>query len=128
MSVLLLSGYWTGVIDHDRERAMRELRLYELDADEPAVCWRQVRRSVLRVTAGEVWLTIEGEPADHWLRPGDRLALGPGAQIWVSAGSRGARFTLSRADERAAPFAAALRQRLAAWRGRRRQAGASLPT
>ncbi|MBN3820946.1 DUF2917 domain-containing protein, partial [Paraburkholderia sp. Se-20369] len=52
---------------------MRELRLYELDADEPAGRWRVARRTALRVTDGELWLTIEGEPADHWLRPGDGL-------------------------------------------------------
>ncbi|RQQ52347.1 DUF2917 domain-containing protein [Burkholderia stagnalis] len=112
----------------DREGAMRELRLYELDADEPAGRWRPVRRTLLRVTDGELWLTIEGEPADHWLRPGDVLTLAPGARVWLSAGPPGARFALSRPDAHAASLAAALRQRLAGWLGRGRQADASLPT
>lgn len=110
---------------------MRELRLYVLESDEPGGRWRIVDRTMLRLADGELWVTVEGEQADHWLRPGDTLTVAPRARIWVSAGPHGATFAFGGQDApaaRAVPFADAWRQRVAAWRGRRRQAGASLPT
>ena len=53
-----------------REAAMRELRLYVIDGDEPAGRWRIVDRTSLEVADGEVWVTIEGLPDDHWQRRG----------------------------------------------------------
>ena len=56
---------------------MRELRLYVIDGDEPAGRWRIVDRTSLEVADGEVWVTIEGLPDDHWLGAGAALMLTP---------------------------------------------------
>ncbi|RQS75088.1 DUF2917 domain-containing protein [Burkholderia sp. Bp8963] len=107
---------------------MRELRLYVLDGDEPAGRWRMIDRTSLQVADGELWVTVEGELADHWLLPGETLVFARGMRVWISAGPRGATFAFGPRDAPAAVRADAWRQRVAAWGWRRRQAAASLPT
>lgn len=43
------------------------------------------RPCTLRVLAGRVWITSEGEIGDHWLSAGQRLALRPDRLIVVEA-------------------------------------------
>lgn len=52
----------------------------------------------LRVTQGTLWLTIDGDPDDHVLAAGDRLALPPAAHALVQALDAPARLTVERSD------------------------------
>lgn len=52
----------------------------------------------LRVTQGTLWLTIDGEPDDRVLGPGDRLALPAHAHALVQALDAPTRLTVERAD------------------------------
>lgn len=74
---------------------MREIRHFEMEYGEPAVCWRAARPLSLKVTAGTLWLTIEGEPWDHWLAAGESFELPPGARAWGSASADGAQLALA---------------------------------
>ena len=80
---------------------MREVRIFEMEHDEPAAAWRVARPSVFKVISGEIWLTVEGENGDHWLATGQSIELPRGALAWVSAGRAGARFALASWSERA---------------------------
>jgi quercetin dioxygenase-like cupin family protein len=79
---------------------MREVRIFEMEHDEPAAAWRVARPSVFKVISGEIWLTVEGENGDHWLATGQSIELPRGALAWVSAGRVGARFALASGPER----------------------------
>jgi hypothetical protein len=68
---------------------MREIRNFEIEYDEPAVCWRVARPTHLKVTRGLLWLTVEGEARDHWLAAGEAIELQPGMRVWGSAGAAG---------------------------------------
>ncbi|KAB0656960.1 DUF2917 domain-containing protein [Burkholderia territorii] len=107
---------------------MRELRLYEMDGNEPAGRWRIVDRTALHVAHGDLWVTIEGRPDDHWLRAGETLALLPGMRVWISAAAGGAVFAFGQQAAPAVRAAPIVWQRFAAWRGGHGQAAASLPT
>lgn len=74
---------------------MREIRIYELEHDEPAQAWRLAQPLALHVTEGELWLTIDGDAGDYWLRVGESIALPARARLWVSAGRAGVRFMLA---------------------------------
>jgi quercetin dioxygenase-like cupin family protein len=74
---------------------MREIRTFELEHGEPAAAWRVAQPAMLKVTAGEVWLTVEGKPDDYWLASGESYRLPRGATAWISAGRHGARVVLS---------------------------------
>ncbi|EDT39064.1 DUF2917 domain-containing protein [Burkholderia ambifaria] len=107
---------------------MRELRLYEMDGNEPAARWRIVDCTALQVADGDLWVTVEGRPDDHWLRAGDSLALLPGMRAWISAAADGA---VSAFGPQVAPAMHATPsawRRFSAWRAGRAQAVASLPT
>jgi Protein of unknown function (DUF2917) len=52
----------------------------------------------LRVAQGTLWLTIDGEPDDRVLAPGDRLALPARARALVQALDTPARLSVERAD------------------------------
>ena len=54
---------------------MREVRIFELEHDEPATAWRVARPSIFKVVSGEIWLTIEGDSEDHWLATGQSIEL-----------------------------------------------------
>ncbi|NPT62365.1 DUF2917 domain-containing protein [Paraburkholderia elongata] len=81
---------------------MREVRIFEMEHNEPAAAWRVARPSIFKVISGEIWLTVEGENGDHWLATGQSIELPRGAAAWVSAGRAGARFALASGSERAA--------------------------
>ena len=74
---------------------MREIRTFELEHGEPAVVWEIPRPLVLTVTAGELWLTIEGDADDYWIAAGEPFSLPAQARAWISAGRDGARFAVA---------------------------------
>ncbi len=74
---------------------MREIRVFELEHQEPVQTWRLAQPLQLHVTEGEVWLTMDGDSSDYWLRQGESLALAGGKAVRLSAGSVGARFVLA---------------------------------
>lgn len=74
---------------------MREIRIFELEHEEPVQTWRLAQPLQLHVSEGELWLTIDGDPGDYWLRQGESLALEGGASVRISAGREGARFVLA---------------------------------
>lgn len=82
---------------------MREVRIFEMEHDEPVAAWRVARPSTFKVISGEIWLTIEGRREDHWLATGESVELPRRAVAWISAGEAGARFALASGSERAAP-------------------------
>ncbi|MEC5405027.1 DUF2917 domain-containing protein [Paraburkholderia sp. MPAMCS5] len=99
---------------------MREVRIFELEHDEPTSAWRVARPSTFKVISGEIWLTVEGDSADYWLATGESVELSRRAVAWISAGQAGARFALASGSERgktkAKPGVPA-RDRLPRWLG-----------
>jgi quercetin dioxygenase-like cupin family protein len=75
--------------------AMREIRTFELEYGESAAAWRVAQPLVLKVMAGQIWLTVEGDAEDYWLSSGDTFELSRGAVARVSAGQGGARMALA---------------------------------
>jgi quercetin dioxygenase-like cupin family protein len=82
---------------------MREVRVFELEHDEPVTAWRVARPSIFKVMRGNVWLTVEGEHPDYWLAAGESIELARGSVAWISAGEAGARFALASGSERELP-------------------------
>jgi quercetin dioxygenase-like cupin family protein len=80
---------------HFKERAMREIRTFELEHGEPASAWRVAQPLAVNVLAGELWLTVEGDADDYWLAPGESFELKRGAVAWMSAGRDGVRLSLT---------------------------------
>lgn len=39
----------------------------------------------LHIARGLLWLTVDGQPDDHWLGAGEHFTLGRGARAWVQA-------------------------------------------
>jgi hypothetical protein len=74
---------------------MREIRVFELEHQEPVQTWRLAQPLQLHVTEGEVWLTMDGDSGDYWLRKGESLELSGGTAVRLSAGTAGARFMLA---------------------------------
>ena len=37
----------------------------------------------LGACAGRAWVTVEGDPEDYWLAPGEALPLAPGERAWI---------------------------------------------
>ncbi|RZT38672.1 DUF2917 domain-containing protein [Cupriavidus agavae] len=74
---------------------MRELRTFELDQPGHPVSWRARHGQSVTALEGQLWLTVEGQPADIWLRPGDTRVLTEGERVWLSAESASARFLLT---------------------------------
>ncbi|VVE13440.1 hypothetical protein PTE30175_02675 [Pandoraea terrae] len=73
---------------------MREIRMFELDGRQ-AVKWQTAAPQSLQVLQGLLWLTVEGESGDHWLRAGDTFETVPGQTMWLGTWNEGARFRLS---------------------------------
>ncbi|AKJ67337.1 hypothetical protein ABW99_02920 [Pandoraea thiooxydans] len=73
---------------------MREIRTFELD-DRQAVRWLSTDHQTLQVLRGELWLTVEGHPTDHWLHAGDCIEVHPGELLWLSNWQGAVRFRLS---------------------------------
>lgn len=74
---------------------MREIRVFELEYQEPVQTWRLAQPLQLHVTEGELWLTMDGDSSDYWLRKGESLELAGGAAVRLSAGRAGARFMMA---------------------------------
>lgn len=57
---------------------------YTIDAGQAVSC--QVRRAQsIQIVSGRVWLTVEGQPADYWLNPGEQFTLPAGRLIVLQA-------------------------------------------
>ena len=51
-----------------------------------AVAFRAKAGCVIRVTAGRLWLTVQGHPHDFWLQAGERWTVpAVNAVVWLSA-------------------------------------------
>ncbi|SAK97221.1 DUF2917 domain-containing protein [Caballeronia ptereochthonis] len=94
---------------------MREIRTFELDRRDAPTGWFIDRQQILRVTRGQIWLTIEGEADDHWLDAGASVELKPFTTIWVSGAQDESRFSLASASTHARTLSEIAR----AWLARR---------
>ncbi|SAK91138.1 hypothetical protein AWB79_06673 [Caballeronia hypogeia] len=74
---------------------MREIRTFELDGRDAPTRWVIDRPQTLRVKRGQIWLTIEGDPDDHWLDTGASVELKPYTTIWVSGTQDASWFSLA---------------------------------
>jgi hypothetical protein len=74
---------------------MREIRTFELDRRDAPTRWVIDRPQTLRVTRGQIWLTIEGETDDHWLDAGESVELAAYSTIWVSGTKDASWFSLA---------------------------------
>ncbi|MDR5747944.1 DUF2917 domain-containing protein [Caballeronia sp. LZ029] len=74
---------------------MREIRTFELDRRDAPTRWVIDRPQTLRVTRGQVWLTIEGAADDYWLDAGVSVELKPYTTIWVSGTADSSWFSLA---------------------------------
>lgn len=93
-----------------RERRLMSLRIEEVQ--------RLRGPARLRVARGLVWLTVDGDPDDHMLQPGDRFELGRGDEALVQALRSTARVEIVRRTthpwwDAAAQMFSALQRRLA---------------
>ncbi|VVE21496.1 hypothetical protein PAQ31011_03178 [Pandoraea aquatica] len=76
---------------------MREIRLFELDREQTVV-WQGPAAEPpqsLQVLQGLLWLTVEGEPTDHWLRAGESFEIRGGQRVWLGTWQEGARMRVS---------------------------------
>ncbi|WP_174991092.1 DUF2917 domain-containing protein [Pandoraea anapnoica] len=76
---------------------MREIRLFELDREQTVV-WQSPaaeRPQSLQVLQGLLWLTVEGEPHDHWLRAGESFEIRGGQRVWLGTWQERARMRVS---------------------------------
>lgn len=88
---------------------MREIRIFELEQGEPVETWRLAQPMQLHVSEGELWLTIDGDAGDYWLRAGDSIDLAGGVRVHVSAGTgTGAQDSLDTHGRTGARFVLAL--------------------
>src|ERR1700722_15088153 len=65
---------WGG---RNREIEVREIRTLELEQGDAPECWCIDRPHTLTVCHGMLWVTIEDEPDDRWLRAGESVELSP---------------------------------------------------
>ncbi|MFM0321868.1 DUF2917 domain-containing protein [Caballeronia glebae] len=80
---------------------MREIRTFELDGRDVPVRWVIDRPQTLRVTRGQIWLTIEGAADDYWLDAGASVELKPYTTIWVSGTKDASWFSMASDSTRA---------------------------
>ena len=83
---------------------MRELRTFELDEPGRPVSWRARHGQSVTALEGSLWLTLEGHPADIWLRPGDVYVLAEGERVWLSGETAAAPFARFLLTETPAPW------------------------
>jgi len=58
--------------------------------------WEVGTRGRVAASAGRIWVTREGDPADYWLDQGLTLQVAPGDRLWVGVdGDRDACVSLS---------------------------------
>ena len=82
---------------------MREIRYFESEYAEPPARLVAVRPLTITAHAGLLWVTIDERAGDHWLKPGEAIALAAGDSAWVSVGSDRATWMLT--TEAAKPHA-----------------------
>ncbi|WP_353190048.1 DUF2917 domain-containing protein [Pandoraea pnomenusa] len=76
---------------------MREIRLFELDRGQ-TVFWQSPAADFpqsLHVLQGLLWVTVEGEPIDHWLHAGESFEMRAGQRVWLGTWQEGARLRVS---------------------------------
>lgn len=89
---------------------MREIRLFELDRGQ-TVFWPSPAADLpqsLQVLQGVLWLTVEGEPADHWLHAGESFEIRGGQRVWLGTWQDGARLRVSQPATTLSPSAGTL--------------------
>ncbi|SAK89747.1 hypothetical protein AWB76_06479 [Caballeronia temeraria] len=96
---------------------MREIRTFELDGRDAPTRSVIDRPQTLRVTRGQIWLTIEGSADDHWLDAGASVELMPYTTIWVSGTTDASWFSMASDSTRAS--ARRLGEIVRAWFARR---------
>ena len=64
---------------------MHRIENFELST-LPVVAFQASAGTVIRVTAGRLWLTVQGQPLDVWLQAGESWSVpGANAVLWLSA-------------------------------------------
>ena len=64
---------------------MHRIENFELSTSR-VVAFQASAGTVIRVTAGRLWLTVQGQPADVWLQAGESWSVpGANAVLWLSA-------------------------------------------
>ena len=64
---------------------MHRIENFELST-LPVVAFQASAGTVIRVTAGRLWLTVQGQPVDVWLQAGESWSVpGASAVLWLSA-------------------------------------------
>ncbi|KXV03571.1 hypothetical protein CR51_16830 [Caballeronia megalochromosomata] len=96
---------------------MREIRTFELDRRDAPTRWVIDRPQILRVTRGQIWVTIEGAADDYWLDAGASVELKPYTTIWVSGTEDASWFSLASDSTRGG--ARRLADIVRVWLGRR---------
>jgi Protein of unknown function (DUF2917) len=79
----------------DWEIDVREIRTLELGQSDAPECWFIDRPHTLTVCHGMLWVTVEGEPDDRWLRAGESMELSPHSTAWISSPESNSRFVLA---------------------------------
>ena len=96
---------------------MREIRLFELDQGQ-TVYWQSPAAELpqsLEVLQGALWLTVEGEPVDHWLHAGESFEMRAGQRVWLGTWREGVRLRVSQPTRMHSAFTAR-RPLLRGWR------------
>ena len=64
---------------------MHQIENFELSISR-VVAFQAKAGCVIRVTAGRLWLTLQGQPDDVWLQAGESWSVpGANAVLWLSA-------------------------------------------
>jgi hypothetical protein len=79
----------------DWESDVREIRTLELGQSDVPECRYIDRPHTLTVCHGMLWITIEGELDDRWLRAGESVELSPHSTVWISSPESTSRFVLA---------------------------------
>jgi hypothetical protein len=83
------------VSGRDWESDVREIRTLELQQSDVPECRYIDRPHTLTVCHGMLWVTIEGELDDRWLRAGGSVELSPRSTVWISSPESNSRFVLA---------------------------------
>jgi hypothetical protein len=83
---------------------MREIRIFELGDHDAPVGWTVKRPQRLTAVSGTLWVTVEGDLGDIWLKENQSLELASKTKVWVSTRCDRGRFTVSRECVTSRPF------------------------